>query len=165
MPLHSNISNSQLSFYHPHIQRNATALRRPVGLADEDGVVEPSVGTVVRCLKFRGALEIKRWAALGIRAGGDDTAIADMDVHTIVGADGVDGFNFCAFSIDAAHLVVCTTIEDGSLDVGAFKGATRNGDDVAFATWSVTHGIHLAEGYTKLHHKVQLWSFFWCDCL
>jgi len=91
---------------------------------------------------------------LGVLAIGDDAAIADMDVDTIVGLDAIDGFKFRAVSGTVAKLVVSSAIDDGALDIWTFEGAARNGDDGASAVLRLAAGVSLAQRDLQLHDEL-----------
>ena len=119
--------------------------------ADEEGVVEPGVLTVGWGFEGRGGAEVVGLLAVLVDALPDEAAVADMDADAVVGADAVDGFEFCAVALLIDELIVGTTCQDLSVNQRTFEGATGDGDDEAFAVRGGTY----AEGSIDLDVELE----------
>ena len=75
----------------------------------------------------------------------DDAAIAYVDVGSIVGLNTIDSLQFCATAVHVGQLIVCSAIENGSVQQRTFKGTSRDRDDNATAMRCLAKGIGLAQ--------------------
>ena len=135
--------------YFPDAETNA-AIPWHYG-ADEEGVVEPGIGAVGWGLEGWCCTEIVGLLAMLVDTLPDEATVAHMDADAVVGADAVDGFEFCAVALLIDELIVGTTCQDLSVNQRAFEGTTGDGDDEAFAVRGGTY----AEGSIDLDVELE----------
>ena len=73
----------------------------------------------------------------------NDTTITNVDVHAVIRLDAVDGFEFCASDGLISQLIISTSVDDCTLDIGSLKGTTSNGDDGTLAVLGLTTSVGL----------------------
>ena len=97
----------------PDIEYNAFEISREVRSTDKEGIVQPAVFAVSRCLKLRCCLEVERGLSVGIRSVGDNAAVAYVDIDAIVCLDAVDSLQLRT-ALGVGYLVVSTTVDDSA---------------------------------------------------
>ncbi len=136
------VQKKRCLFHHPDSEVDGTvAAAIEEGLADKNGVVEPSVRTVLGCFELRSRTEIELRLSLFVLACVNETAVTDMDIHTIISTDAVDGFHFRTSVSLILQLIVCTTRKNRTFEFGTFERTSHDGDDHTVAMRGLTYGI------------------------
>ena len=141
-------------FHFPHVEDDALKIGGEGGSADKEGIVQPTVFAVGRCLKLRGCTKVERGIAVGILAVGDDATVAHMDKDTVVRLDAVDGLQF-GTTVGTGQLIVGPATENGSLDVRSLERTTRDGDDGTSSMLRVVDGKSTSKRHFQLQGKLQ----------
>lgn len=137
---------------------HALAVGSEEWLTDENGIVEPGVGAILWGFELRSGAEVELGIALFVLACADKATVTDVDVHTVIGTDAIDGFHFGAAMCLILQLVICSAWEDGALELRAFEGSAHDGDDHTVAMRGLSYRVGAFTLYFEIHDMLQLRS-------
>lgn len=148
----------RFSKYFPDVQANRAGLTLSRH-TDEDGVVQPGVLAVTRGLELRGRAEIEIRCAVGPPAHRDEPAVADMDVHAVIGLDGIDRLDLRAAVLTVVQLVVGSAGKDLALHPGPLEGTAYDGNDRPGALGGLPHRIGTGTIHIQFDDEFQAGPF------